>query len=390
MGFAAALQEELACIHTQIAATRRRVRGDAAGGSAAHDEGGTAGVIILLAHDNQALAAALVQALVDTPGVTLVSQSTEVADRHDTALPTALLDVGLLSAAPIVIGAVQSTFTYIMYARALARPVLSLYRRGEGAGCVALESSEGGYLLQGAFPTGCSVSQQGHTVRASEAVLVTHDGRGFDFACRRRVLCITTYVAWKNTGKCLFPALRDDTVREQHGNHTGTHEAAPSMAADVLGNLTPAELDATKWSLWARALVGQYDGAEFVLSYVARWGGSVSLDGRVLRQPVCPYRRGPERMWAVVGDAEAGSDDGADVACLESVSILQGGGQGEEGKRDGGDSGVGGGGGGEGGGSLCTSASTAASWRDEIVSGNEKTGFHQCVAAQVRVIGLVK
>ena len=57
------------------------------------------------------------------PGVTVVRHSSydRSESRHDTALHTALLDIGLLSAASRVIGAAQSTFSYLIYARARAR-----------------------------------------------------------------------------------------------------------------------------------------------------------------------------------------------------------------------------------------------------------------------------
>ena len=75
---------------------------------------------------------------------------------------------------------------------------------------------------------------------------------------------------------------------------------------------------------WALPLVGLYDGGEFVVNFVSRWGGAVFVDGRPHRLPVCPYTRGPlgvgrlstRLYWSESGSAQADQSDLQDVACL--------------------------------------------------------------------------
>ncbi len=126
--------------------------------------------------------------------------------------------------------------------------------------------------------------------------------------CERRVACITTYVLWKNAGgKCLLPALGNRHVASER----------TSDAKMYLGGVALQTLLAGKASGWAGRVVGLYDGAEFVVNYVSRYSGSVFVEGKPLRLPVCPFRPAGKQLWRVMN---ASGETGH--SCVHDAGVL--------------------------------------------------------------------
>jgi hypothetical protein len=345
-GYLQVLREILACIQAQVEAARSRRGGpDAgdgardAGGAGGEEKGGQQRVIVLWAADHDLVPKRIRSALTSMHGVVVVSldSSERAAVRGDAALSTALQDMALLSAASHIVGAIQSTFTYLMYARALARPVLSLFRPGEGRQCMAHESSEGGFLLRGTFPTDCTWRP---AVSLTEYPI--NSGRPLDFHCKARVSCVTTFQLWKNTGgKCLYPI---PLIPGSSGTQQGVRAASASAGRDSgEANGSGAEyfVARSRYQMmmnflmnnfsWATPLVSHtYDGAEYLLSHFSRYGWAVYLNDKTLSLPVCPYApappNAPEKRWKwvtgglgwaeAVGGAGGGDDDLDDMACI--------------------------------------------------------------------------
>jgi hypothetical protein len=342
-GYLQVLREILACIQLQVEAARSH-RGGPDAGDGARDTGGAGGeekggqqrVIVLWAADHDLVPKRIRSAFTSMHGVVVVSLDTSerASVRGDAALSTALQDMALLSAASHIVGAIQSTFTYLMYARALARPVLSLFRPGEGRQCMAHESSEGGFLLRGTFPTNCTWRPA-----VSFTDWPINSGKPLDFHCQARVSCVTTFQLWKNTGgKCLYPI---PLTPESSGTQRGVRAASSGRdSGEADGSGAEYFVARPRYQLlmnflmmnfsWATPLVSHtYDGAEYLLSHFSRYGWAVYLNDETLSLPVCPYAprpQGPEKRWRRVtgglgwaeasGGAGGGDDDLDDMACI--------------------------------------------------------------------------
>lgn len=227
-----------------------------AGAASLREAEGAAQTVVLVATDNDAHAKDVLASLAAAGGVTVVrlDHSSSSSDRHDADMQSGLLDLELLAHADVLVGSVQSTFSFAAHARGLSAPVYPSFRPENDAGmCHAAGGSESGLLMGGEMPSKCSRAGAEVHWGAAKGAFKCASSSGF---------CVTTTPVFFNTeGLCL-----NRVCRAEHSQRQGQDEDE---------------------GVWPAQYIASYSGKAWLENWIARYGWALEVDGTASGWPVC-------------------------------------------------------------------------------------------------------